>query len=261
MKHWRRVQRLALLLTLAAAVSLEVSAFAMLQNPIDSVLHPPDSSPADLEKRVLRIGTLALSALLLTSVLLWVKVTNDINRRKRAERLVNLQSQALEQATDGIAIIDLKGRFGYTNAAFDAMHGYKSGELLRKPIDLLQGADAKWAEIYTNAREQINPSGRQERVRHLRKDGSTFPAQASASLLRDEAGKPAGVILVANDITDQMRLEEELRQSQRLEAVGRLAGGVRLRSIGRMRVKAPAAPSVAAAACRPPIQGGNGWSE
>ncbi|MEO8658682.1 MAG: ATP-binding protein [Bryobacteraceae bacterium] len=226
MKHSRLLWCLALLLTLAAAVSLQASTHAMLQNPIDSVLHPADSSPADLEKRVLRIGTLALSALLLTSVLLWVKVTNDINRRKRAERLVNLQSQALEQATDGIAIIDLKGRLGYTNAAFDAMHGYKSGELLRKPIDLLQGADAKWVEIYTQSREQINPSGRQERVRHLRKDKSTFPAQASASLLRDEAGKPAGVILVANDITDQMRLEEELRQSQRLEAVGRLAGGV-----------------------------------
>jgi signal transduction histidine kinase len=60
----------------------------------------------------------------------------------------------------------------------------------------------------------------------MTKDGRTVVTQLSAALVRDADGKPNYVIGMADDVTEQKQLEEQLRQSQKLEAIGRLAGGV-----------------------------------
>ena len=60
----------------------------------------------------------------------------------------------------------------------------------------------------------------------LHKDGHTTPVLYNASVYRDEDGKVMGVFAAARDITERRKLEEQLRQSQKMEAIGTLAGGI-----------------------------------
>ena len=63
-------------------------------------------------------------------------------------------------------------------------------------------------------------------TRLLSKDGRTVVTQLAVALVRDADGKPDFAIAMAEDVTERKQLEEQLRQSQKLEAIGRLAGGV-----------------------------------
>ena len=63
-------------------------------------------------------------------------------------------------------------------------------------------------------------------ARFVTKDGRTVVTHLAAALVRDADAKPHYVIAMAEDVTEQKLLEDQLRQSQKLEAIGRLAGGV-----------------------------------
>lgn len=216
----RRIDELARDGTLADLVARYPSAASGI------TLHLAALQKVHMERRILQYSFVGISIILLLSGLLWGRMTKDLSRRRRAERLLNLQNQALEQATDGIAIIGMNGRFGYANAAFSAMHGYDDGELVGKHFTVLHGPEAREREMASWVAAIVNKRGQEGQIRQVRKDGTTFPLRISASLLRDESGSPAGVIVVGHDITLESRLEEQLRQAQRMEAVGRLAGGV-----------------------------------
>jgi two-component system, cell cycle sensor histidine kinase and response regulator CckA len=60
----------------------------------------------------------------------------------------------------------------------------------------------------------------------FRKDGSRVWIEARVSLIRDAEGRPAGILGVSHDITERKRLEERVRETAKLEAVGNLAGGI-----------------------------------
>ena len=66
----------------------------------------------------------------------------------------------------------------------------------------------------------------EEELTHTRKDGKKINVLARWVQQRDEEGKPTGVMLINTDITDRLRLEEQLRQAQKLESIGTLAGGI-----------------------------------
>ena len=92
--------------------------------------------------------------------------------------------------------------------------------MLRHPDDVATGDDA-FGELVQGERD----SYRREAI-FVTKSGSTVVAHLATALVRDADGKPAYLIGMAEDVTEQRQLEEQLRQSQKLEAIGRLAGGV-----------------------------------
>ena len=132
-----------------------------------------------------------------------------------------------DSAPTAIMLFDRSGRILSTNRSAESMLGYSEQEMVgglattfRHPDDLEAG-DLAFAELLRGERD----SYRREAA-FVTKDGTTVVAQLATALVRDADGKPGYLIGMAEDVTEQRQLEEQLRQSQKLEAIGRLAGGV-----------------------------------
>ena len=124
-------------------------------------------------------------------------------------------------------LFDREGRILSANRSAESLFGYSEAEMVgklpttfRHPDDLGAGDEA-FGELVRGERD----SYRRE-AGFITKDGSTVIAHLATALVRDGDGKPGYLIGMAEDVTEQRRLEEQLRQSQKLEAIGRLAGGV-----------------------------------
>jgi len=120
------------------------------------------------------------------------------------------------------------GRITAANGAACMTLGYREDELVGNPLDTILGT-ARFAALLTRAERgasdgtSMNP-GQDPQLLH--KDGKQIAVSLSISLLRTAAGEAAGLICVARDLSEHRRLEAELRQAQKLEAIGRLASGI-----------------------------------
>jgi PAS domain S-box-containing protein len=156
---------------------------------------------------------------------IWVTAGLSVQHRE-AEDALYRRNQVLEQSREGIAICDLEGGIQFVNPAFASMHGYAVEDLLGKSLELLHTREQVSGELLPFiARVRDEGAGLAE-IDHLRRDGSCFPARVSATLLTSERGKPRGIVIIVDDIGDELELEIQLRQVQKMESVGRLAGGV-----------------------------------
>lgn len=160
-------------------------------------------------------------------------VDRDITDRKTAEVALREREEELraiiQTAQDGFWMTDLEGRLLQVNDAYCRMSGYSANELLTMRIADLEAAESE-AETRDHIRRvQLSRYDRFE-SRHRRKDGSDYDIEVSVHYRPENEGR---IVVFLRDITDQrhsqterLRLEEQLRQSQKLEAIGLLAGGV-----------------------------------
>jgi len=150
----------------------------------------------------------------------------DVTQRKRAEEAQRLLTAAVEQTGDAVLIMDAGLRLTYVNPAFEAATGYSAAEALGRPLQLLRGGDPD-GPVFREVRARVEAAEPWSGVLPVRRsDGAVIEAQALLSPLRDDGQRVNGYVLVARDITEQLALEAELRQAQKLEAIGALAGGV-----------------------------------
>jgi PAS domain S-box-containing protein len=131
--------------------------------------------------------------------------------------------------------IDVEGRITQVNSTALAMFGYSAGEMLgqfvwKLAVDTEQEEAHRIVAAKLSGAMQIGPPF--ERT-FKRKDGTPLPVLVTDALIRDSEGKIAGIHAIHQDITERKRsekemagLQEQLRQSQKMEAVGRLAGGI-----------------------------------
>ncbi len=130
-------------------------------------------------------------------------------------------------APTAIMLFDREGRILSANRSAEAMFGYPEHEFVgRRPTEFrhpddVDAGDAAFGELIRGERD----SYRREAT-FVTKSGSPLVAHLATALVRDADGKPGYLIGMAEDMTEQRQLEEQLRQSQKLEAIGRLAGGV-----------------------------------
>lgn len=141
-------------------------------------------------------------------------------------RQANEVRQAIIQSSPlAIWAVDLEGRVSFWNPAAEKIFGWTEKEVLGKSLPVvpeeLRDEYREWLERFRKA-ETVSGV---ERTR-IRKDGTHIQVEIWTAPLRDAAGKISGTIAIDSDITGRKQLEEQFRQSQRLEAVGRLAGGV-----------------------------------
>ena len=158
-------------------------------------------------------------------------VAHDITERKRAKEALRqseeLYRSLVETSPDGITLVDPDICVKMANQRAAELLGFdKSEDLVGK-----NGLEFIAPEDRELAREDLQRTIETGGVRNveytlLRRDGSQLPGDFSASVTVDAEGKPTGCIVVARDITERKRLQQQLLQSQKLESIGTLAGGI-----------------------------------
>ena len=141
--------------------------------------------------------------------------------RQRQELLI--KNHAIHTNVNGIMLTDLDGNITYLNPAFMKMWGYDNfDEVIKTHSSQFLGINN-----FNNLFKFIHESeGWQNEFTVVNKDGLTFGVVVSVSLIQDEKLQPVGIMASFIDITDRKRLETQLRQAQKMEALGTLAGGI-----------------------------------
>ncbi|MFT3830492.1 MAG: PAS domain S-box protein [Opitutaceae bacterium] len=151
----------------------------------------------------------------------------DITDRKHAELRLRLQSAALSAAALAIAITDAGGTIEWINPAFTALTGYTAPEAVGHNLGRLVQAGQQPPEFYASLWATIlaGQTWHGELVnRH--KDGTLVPEEQTITPVRNDDGTITHFVAIKQDITERRRLQEQALRSQRLESVGRLAGGI-----------------------------------
>ena len=155
-----------------------------------------------------------------------VGTIQDITERKRAEESHTRLAMAVEQAAETIVITDTEGTILYVNPALEKTTGYTRAEALGQNPRLFKSGKQD-AEFYRRMWETLEHgetwSGH---FINKRKDGTLYEEEATLSPVRDATGKVINYVAVKRDVTREVELEGQMRQVQKMEAIGKLAGGV-----------------------------------
>lgn len=176
----------------------------------------------DTNRRLVIFTTVVILLLVLGIVLLAI---NDV-RRERAEARALRLTTAIEQAAEAIAITDPDGIVTYINPAFEHTTGFPDVEIRGRNIRGLLG-DEVTAPLKRRKQEHLTTfENWKKKITSVRKDGSLVELDLTVSPVRGPGDEVANYTYVGRDITQEAALEDQLRQSQKLEGIGLLAGGV-----------------------------------
>jgi PAS domain S-box-containing protein len=153
-------------------------------------------------------------------------MVQDIDQRKKAEAQLLRLSTAVEQVADIIFITDDQGHIAYVNPAFEKCTGYRNHELIGQRPDKLAADDqvaSVYQEIWETASKEKVWTGR---LTNKRRNGEFFIVDTIVSPIKSGSGRFLGFAAVNRDVTDKVKFENQLRQAQKMEAMGTLAGGI-----------------------------------
>jgi PAS domain S-box-containing protein len=146
--------------------------------------------------------------------------------RQQTEEAQQRLSTAIEQAVDLVVITDNEGNIEYVNPAFERTTGYDAASVLGKnPRTIKSGQhdDLFYQGLWTTIRSGSVWSGN---FVNRRRDGTLFTEVATITPVRDSSGRIVNYVKVSHDVTAQQMMEAQMRQSQKLEAIGSLAAGI-----------------------------------
>ena len=153
-----------------------------------------------------------------------IEATRAANEARAVSDSLREQAQLLDMAHDGIMSLDWNGTIRFWNRGAERMYGWTRDEALgRISHDLLK---TEFPEPLTAIQEKVATVGRWEgELVHSCKDGGRIRVLTRWAQ-RETGGASAGILEINTDITEQRRIEEQLRHTQKLESLGVLAGGV-----------------------------------
>ncbi len=156
-------------------------------------------------------------------------VTRDVTERKRSERALRESEQRFrelfENANDIIYTHDMEGNFTSLNKAGETITGYSREEMLRMNVGQIVAPGSRALARAIIAAKLAGAPPTTDEMEIAARDGRCLALEVSARLVYQD-GIPTGVQGIARDVTDRKSLEQQLRQAQKMEAIGRLAGGV-----------------------------------
>ena len=151
----------------------------------------------------------------------------DITAQRSAEEQRRLRSAALDASALSITIADAVGCIEWVNPAFTALTGYRAEEALGKHLNQLIRSDRHPPEFYL----QIQSTTMAGNTWHgemfeRRKDGTQISVEQTVTPVRNDEGRVAHIVVIGQDVSERQRLQEQVLRSQRLDSIGRLAGGI-----------------------------------
>jgi two-component system, cell cycle sensor histidine kinase and response regulator CckA len=164
-------------------------------------------------------------------VVFLVPSASVITERKRAEESLRLLGSAVEQSKESIVITDAELRLPgprilFVNPAFTKMTGYTAEEAIGNTPRILQGPRTD-RTVLSRLRQNLErgETFAGEAINY-RKDGTEFNLEWQVAPLRNAGGNITHFVAIQRDITERKRVEGHLFQSQKMETVGKLAGGI-----------------------------------
>ena len=155
----------------------------------------------------------------------------EIAERRQVEEALRKSEEKyrsiLESIQDGYYEIDMDGHFTFFNDSLSRIYGYSAEELMG--TNIRTATDQNGAEQGYQVFKRVYHSGQAEKGFEwtvIRKDGTKSVVEASVTLRRDADGKPIGFRGILRDISEKRRLEAQLVQAQKMEALGTLSGGI-----------------------------------
>ena len=175
------------------------------------VVYGTDYQPTDDDRRILGIIASAIG---------------NEDTRKQAEAELNRLMTAIEQTPESVVITDTEGRILYVNPVFERVTGYSRAEVIGQNPRLLK-SNRQDSAFYRQLWGKIS-AGEVWRGRFInkKKDGTLFTEDAVIAPVRDEKGAVTNYIAIKRDISHELELEVQYRQTQKIDSIGRLAGGV-----------------------------------
>ena len=156
-------------------------------------------------------------------------IIRDVTEKRQIEAELietkNFLQNILDSSIDGIIATDLQGRVISTTPNIKDLMGYDQGEVIGKKANTFYG---KGVEDEKKIMKELMAKGelRNHEMKLRKKEGGLIDVNISASLLRDEKGEIIGTLGIYRDITDKKKLEAQVLQSHKMEAIGTLAGGI-----------------------------------
>lgn len=183
----------------------------------------PTTEAIKNEKEILELYNKRLVEKLEHKVL---ELEREIGDHKRTEEQLDRLATAIECAAEDVTITNIHGEIEYVNPAFEKVTGYTKKEVMGKNPNILKSG--KHEKSYYRILWNTITSGEVWKGRFInkRKDDNLIVQDASIAPIISNSNKTIGFVAVKRDITQQISLESQLLQAQKLESIGSLASGL-----------------------------------